>query len=93
MKQGTQIEMVKEYYSRTDSGKSWKAQPDTVEKTIFTREQYDNYTDPAAIRFFRRLGGIETVTKCYTQHGYIPVQITSTSPDRQEKRVARFIFN
>jgi len=47
---------------------------------IIDREKYDRIVD--ASPFFRRLGGSERAMKEYTQHGYITVQIVSTSPDR-----------
>lgn len=51
---------------------------------------YCNVVD--AIPFFRNLGGSERITKCYTRHGYIPVEISSISPDRQQKTVRKFNF-
>lgn len=51
---------------------------------------YDNITDEKAIRFFRRLGGIETVQRDYTKMGYLPVRVLSTSPDRQTRVIYNF---
>ena len=42
--------------------------------------------------FFRRLGGSETITRAYTSKGYVPVKLTSISPDRQTKIVREFKF-
>lgn len=44
----------------------------------------------ASIPVFRGLGGSERVTMGYTCAGYIPVQVSSISPDRKEKIVRRF---
>ena len=71
------ITMTKEYYERTDSGKSWKSKPYKTEEYDYSREQYDNYTSKGAIQFMRNLGGTETVTKSYTAIGYVPVRIAS----------------
>ena len=87
------ITMTKKYYERTDSGKSWKSKPYQVETWEMTREQYDNYTSEDAIKFMRRLGGSEHVTRCYTSIGYVPYEIGSISPDRTEKRVATFAID
>jgi hypothetical protein len=45
-----------------------------------------------AVPFFRNLGGREKVDLSYTKLGYLPVQISSISPDRQTKIVRRFNF-
>ena len=47
------------------------------------RQTYDHIV--AASPFFRHLGGSETITRAYTQHGYLPVEIVSTSPDKQDR--------
>lgn len=81
--------MVKEYYTLKPGTKTAYAL-DKVEEDEFTEHQYDNYVDAAP--FFRRLGGSEYVERSYTCQGYKAFRITSKSPDRQEKRVARFYF-
>ena len=43
-----------------------------------------------AIPFFRGLGGYERVTCGYCVRGYVPLEITSISPDRKEKTVRKF---
>lgn len=57
-----------------------------------SKEFYNNTVDPRAIRFFRRLGGIETVQRNYTEYGYLPIRILSTSPDRQKRIIKEFSF-
>lgn len=52
---------------------------------------YCNCVD--AVPFFRRCGGSERVSMSYTIRGYLPVEISSVSPDRCEKVVRRFSFN
>lgn len=84
------IKMVTEEYSRTESGKSWRKKPDTVSAKNITREQYNNVVD--ATPFFRRLGGVETVTKAYTCIGYVPIQISSINPSKTVKIIRRFEF-
>jgi len=53
---------------------------------------YCNVVAPETIRFFRRLGGSETVKKNYTKAGFLPVEIISTSPDRQSRTTRKFKF-
>lgn len=51
---------------------------------------YNNITDEKAIRFFRNLGGIETMQRDYTKMGYLPVRILSTSPNRETRIIRTF---
>ena len=62
---------------------------ETETKTI-SKSYYNNITDEKAIRFFRNLGGIETVQRNYTKMGYIPVRILSTSPNRETRIIRTF---
>jgi hypothetical protein len=59
-----------------------------MDVTEIEREEYDNIVH--ASPFFRRLGGSETIVKGYTCAGYLPVRITSKSPDRTLKTVRTF---
>lgn len=67
-------------------GKSWKLVK-VVEENI-TKECYLNIIN--SCKFFRSLGGYERLTRGYTYAGYIPVELNSISPDRQEKVVRTF---
>ena len=62
---------------------------ETETKTI-SKSYYNNIVDEKAIRFFRNLGGIETVQRNYTKMGYIPVRILSTSPNRETRIIRTF---
>ena len=77
-------------YSRTDSGKSWRSQPDEVETKTVSEEFHRNMTSDDTLKFFRRLGGSETVTREYTAWGYIVCRVVSTNPDRTIKHVREF---
>lgn len=69
-------------------GSKWHEK--TEEKTVETvpGNYYMNMID--AIPFFRNLGGSERVAMGYTLAGYIPVQLSSISPDGTEKIVRKF---
>jgi hypothetical protein len=56
-----------------------------------TEKEYKGIED--SIKFFRRLGGIETVERSYTCRGYNMTKLTSTSPCRETKIVRKFEFN
>lgn len=78
--------------TRQSKKQGFKNAYETLERVTkeITRDQYNKITDEKTIKFFRRLGGSESVTKNYTSLGYIPVKIISTSPDKNEKVIREF---
>jgi hypothetical protein len=64
---------------------------ETSEKTI-DEKHYRNATEEGAIKFFRRLGGTETVTREYTCYGYKVVKIVSTSPNKEKRTIREYEF-
>lgn len=81
-----------EIYSRTESGKSWRATPDEV-KSVCLRgklavDHWDRFVDAAP--FFRRLGGSETLYRSYTTIGYRVTRVVSISSDRTIRQVHTF---
>lgn len=65
----------------------------TEDKTeVITTRQHQLTTSEDTCKWFRKLGGIETVTRAYTCAGYVPVKLVSTSPDRETKKVREFTF-
>ena len=81
------IKMVEKRYYK--AGKSWKM-VEVVEENI-SKECYLNIIN--SVKFFRSLGGFERLTNGYTYAGYIPTQLNSISPDKQEKIIRSFEFN
>lgn len=81
-----------ETYNRTDSGKGWKSKPDIVENTIIPPEHYTNYI--TAVPFFNNWGDGASCRAAwsYNEPGYLPTRITTVSPYRISKKVARFWF-
>jgi hypothetical protein len=77
--------VIRNYEKR---GSRW-SEIDSMTEEV-TPAYYCNTVD--AVPFFRNLGGSERVTMNYTKRGYIPVEISSISPDRQKKSVRRFYF-
>lgn len=65
-----------------------------VSKEIETidEETYNRITSDDTIKFFRRLGGTETVQRGNTCKGYVCTKLTSTSPDKENKTVREFKF-
>jgi len=64
-----------------------------VESKEITEQEYKNITSPETIRFFKRLGGSESLTRAYTSRGYNVIKVVSTSPDKENKTVREFEFN
>ena len=81
--------MIKEFYELKEGTKTAYQLIKTEEKEM-PESNYKNYIDAAP--FFRRLGGSETLERSYTCAGYLVNKITSKSPDRQKKNVAKFYF-
>ena len=82
------ITLTTERYETTSSGKSSKKNPVEINKSIINSENFKNII--SSIPFFRNLGGFERVTKGYTIAGYIPVELSSISPDKKIKIVRKF---
>lgn len=67
----------------------------TLESTEFeqvTEKQHHSATCEDTCKWFRRLGGSESVTRNYTNAGYKVTKLISTSPNRQIKRVREYSF-
>ena len=59
---------------------------------VITNENYNNIICDDTVKFFRRLGGSETLTRGYFYCGYLTYRLVSTSPDRENKTVREFNF-
>ena len=81
------IKMVEKRYYK--AGKSWRLS-ESKEENI-NREYYLNIIN--SCKFFRGLGGFERLTNGYSYSGYIPVELNSISPDKQEKIIRSFEFS
>ena len=65
---------------------------DSIEVEVITEEEYDLITNEETVKWFRRLGGSESVQRSYTYAGYVVTKLTSISPDRQNKKIREFKF-
>lgn len=86
-----QITMTTEKYVKNPNTKTTYILESNETSTIDER-QYNNITSEDTIKFFRRLGGSETVERSYTCWGYKCTKLTSTSPNRQIKNIRKFKF-
>lgn len=57
-----------------------------------TKKEHHNCTNEQTVKWFRRLGGSETVQRSYTCAGYVVTKLTSTSPDKQTKVIRKYNF-
>lgn len=62
------------------------------EVTEVTERQHELTTNNDTIKWFRRLGGLQSVTHGYTYAGYVVVKLISTSPDKQSKTIREYKF-
>lgn len=59
---------------------------------LISKKQYNNIVSDDTCKWFRRLGGTETKSMCYTFDGYNCIKLVSKSPNKQIKKVREFIF-
>jgi len=90
MNSNTKFNFIEESYDRTDSGKSWKSKPYETTKKIVDVKFHTNMTCDDTCKFFRRLGGAESVTRSYTSQGYIVTRLVSMNPGRDVRKVRTF---
>lgn len=65
----------------------------TEDKTeIVTSKQHGLCTSEDTCKWFRRLGGSETVTRSYTCAGYLVTKLISTSPNKDIRVIREFNF-
>ncbi len=81
------VNVVIENYVK--SGSRWKLME--TKNDTYTADQYYNSIDSGWTSLVRSLGGYERVEKNYTCFGYIPVKITSISPDREKRTIHRYV--
>ena len=65
---------------------------ESVEVETITDKQYNNITCDDTVKWFKRLGGSESLQRAYTCAGYKVYKLTSTSPDKQNKTIREFKF-
>jgi hypothetical protein len=65
---------------------------ESVEVKTITDKEYDLITSNDTVKFFRRLGGSESLQRGYTCAGYKVYKLTSTSPDKQNRTIREFKF-
>jgi hypothetical protein len=82
----TQITLTKENYFK--DGKKWTLSE--TETELIDLKTVERIAD--SVKFFRRLGGTETLVKGYTCAGYNPVKLTSTNPDKTARTIRTFNY-
>lgn len=80
----------KEYTKNPNTKTTYLLENETTE--TISEEQYRNITGLETLRFFRRIGGSESIVFGYTCNGYKATKLTSTNPDRSKKIVRKFKF-
>lgn len=82
----TETKLYKNPHTKTTYLQESKEVKEIAEK------EYNLNTNSNTIKWFRRLGGSETVTRGCTCDGYKVVKLISTSPDKLNKTVREFNF-
>ena len=65
---------------------------ESKEVTEVTEKQHHLVTNNDTVKYFRRLGGSESVQRSYTKQGYLVTKLVSTSPDKQNKVIREYKF-
>jgi hypothetical protein len=86
-----QITLTKTDYIKNPNTKTTYIKVEKETKEIFEKEYYLT-TNNDTVKYFRRIGGTETITRNYTCAGYKIVKLVSTSPDKQTKVIREFEF-
>lgn len=87
----TRIELTE---VRLEKNPNTKTTFDVVSESskVITEQNYKNIVSTDTIKWFRRLGGSETITRGYTSAGYLVTKLVSTSPNRENKTIREFSF-
>ena len=65
---------------------------ESKEVTEVTERQHYLTTNDDTVKWFRRLGGSESLERSYTNQGYKVTKLISTSPDKQNKVIREYKF-
>lgn len=85
----TIITLTETRLTKNPDTKTTYIQVEKETKEVTEREHY-LYFD--SVKWFRRLGGSESITNSYTCSGYVGTKLVSTSPDKQTKVIREFNF-
>jgi len=86
-----QITMVENTYTKKQGFKTAYKLENTETKVIDSLT-HSRITSEDTCKWFRRLGGSESITREYTCNGYCVTKLISTSPDKQTKKIRTFNF-
>jgi len=65
---------------------------ESEEVTQISEREFKNITSEDTCKWLRRVGGVESVTRNYTNYGYVVTKLISTSPNKQIKKIRTFDF-
>lgn len=85
------IIQTKTEYIKNPTTKTTYIQTSKEVSEVFEKEYYLTVNDKT-VKYFRRLGGFETLTRAYTFAGFKVVKHISTSPDKKYKVLREFKF-
>ena len=86
-----QIELTEKTFIKNPNTKTSYILENSETKLIDER-QFNLITNDDTCKWFRRMGGSESKQMQYTCFGYKCTKLTSTSPNRQIKKVREFNF-
>jgi len=84
-------ETIKEYKLKVGTKNGWKLINEELRE--IDEKTYSLITNTDTMKFFRRLGGSETVRRGYTCNGYTITKLSSISPDKTIKLIREYQFS
>ena len=85
------IIMCKTVYSLEENKKTvYKIE--TVENKTITETELKNITEKETLKWFKKLGGSESLTMGYTCQGYKPIILKSKSPNKEKMIIREFEY-
>ena len=86
------IKLTQETYYKDGKRKGWQLKVNSTEQREISENEHRLLTDEQQLKFFRALGGSESVQRSYTNKGYKATKLISTSPDKQQKVIREYKF-
>lgn len=87
----TTITLTETRYIKNPKTKTTYVEVEKETKEVTEKEHY-LCTNSNTVKWFRRLGGKETISRAYTCAGFRVVKLISTSPDKELKTIREYKF-
>lgn len=87
------IKQIKYTQTRKTVGGRWSVQHDFTTVAYVDENEVNRCTELGTLKFFRSLGGAESLHSEQTRWGYRPVMLVSAAPDRLTRIVRTWVWD